>query len=128
MGVDFAAAPGTPILAIGPAKILGIHSNWYPSGGPNGGNLLEYQLLSGRDAGCRVYVAEQIKITVHPGEIVRAGAVIGRYAASGTGIETGWAAGNGVTLAQATTGYYEGERTQAGSSFRSFLKGLGANV
>lgn len=128
MGVDFASAPGSPILAIGAAKILGIHRNWYPPGGPNGGNLLEYRLLSGRAAGRRVYVAEQINITVHPGEVVKAGATIGRYAASGTGIETGWAAGNGVTLAQATTGYHEGQRTPAGRSFRSFLGHLGVNV
>lgn len=128
MGVDFTAAPGAPILAIGDARILGIYPNWYPPGGPNGGNLLEYELLSGPSAGRKVYVAEQIEVTVHPGESVRAGAVIGRYASSGTGIETGWAAGGGVTLAQASTGYNEGEVTPAGTSFRDFLRSLGVSA
>ncbi len=126
MGVDFTARAGAPILAIGRAKILGIHPGWYPPGGPNGGNLLEYKLLNGRDAGRSIYVAEQIAVAVHPGQTVRAGAVIGRYAASGTGIETGWAAGGGTTLAQASTGYNEGEVTSAGISFRRFLGGLRA--
>ncbi len=125
MGVDFTSVPGTAILAIGQAKILGIYPNWFPPGGPNGGNMLEYELLTGPDATRRVYVAEQIEITVAVGETVAAGALIGRYASEGTGIEMGWAAGGGVTLAQATTGYEEGQETEAGQSFRAFLQSLG---
>lgn len=128
MGVDFTSSPGQPILAIGEAKILGIHPNWYPPGGPNGGNLLEYELLNGPEAGRKVYIAEQIEITVNVGQTVPAGAVVGRYASAGTGIEMGFAAGAGVTLAQASTGYQEGEETQAGRSFRGFLASLGAGV
>jgi hypothetical protein len=56
------------------------------------------------------------------------GQPIARYAASGTGIEFGWATPSGVTLAVATTGYEEGVATPAGKSMRAWLNSLGANA
>jgi hypothetical protein len=74
------------------------------------------------------YVAEQITNIAPPGAILQQGRVIARYAASGTGIEFGWSAPSGVTLAVATTGYEEGQVTPAGASMRKWLNGVGANA
>src|SRR5581483_2337891 len=95
-----------------------------PWGGSAGSQpIMWWRLDSGPDAGKLVYLAEQITPLVSPGGHVRANQAVARYAASGTGIEMGWAApGDGVTLAQATG---EGAfPTQAGLSFRAFLSGL----
>jgi hypothetical protein len=76
--------------------------------------------------GHNYFLAEQIDLNVSVGQIVQQGQPIAHYAASGTGIEIGWAGPNWEqTLAQATTGYTEGEQTDAGKSFRHFLDGLG---
>ena len=47
------------------------------------------------------------------------------YKKSGTCLETGWSAADGSTLAQATTGYTEGQVTRSGVSFAHFLASLG---
>lgn len=47
------------------------------------------------------------------------------YKKSGTCLETGWSAADGATLAQATTGYTEGQVTRSGVSFAHFLSSLG---
>lgn len=120
-GVDASAAPGTPIRAIGNAKVLGIQPNWY-----KGQPYVYYQLLDGPQKGKVVYVAEQISPTVRPGQTVRAGQPIGTYASSGTGIETGFGTPSGSTLARSTSGYSEGQQTPAGQQFRRFLGQLGA--
>lgn len=116
-GVDFSAKPGTPLSAVGKAKILGIQQNWY-----KGQPFLYYQLLEGPMKGRVVYIAEQITPTVKPGDIVQAGQTIATTASSGTGIETGFGTKSGQTLAQGTTGYKEGQVTQAGLSFKKFIE------
>jgi murein DD-endopeptidase MepM/ murein hydrolase activator NlpD len=115
-GVDFSAPPGSSVLAIGRAKIMGIEQNWY-----RGQPFIYYKLLDGPRAGQYVYAAEQIQPTVRVGQIVPAGQPIGRVARSGTGLELGFATANGATLAHSTTGYVEGRATAAGDAFRSFL-------
>lgn len=122
-GVDAAMPVGAPILAPGRVKILAIEPDWY-AGQP----LVYWELLDGPDAGMEQYVAEQITYIAPPGAILQQGQTIARYASSGTGIEFGWAAPSGVTLAVATTGYEEGQVTPAGASVRNWLNSLGANA
>lgn len=115
-GVDFSAPPGSSVLAIGKAQIAGIIPNWY-----QGQPFIYYKLLNGPRAGQYVYASEQITPSVKPGQIVNAGQPIGKVAASGTGLELGFATSTGATLAHATTGYTEGAVTKAGEDFRKFL-------
>jgi hypothetical protein len=120
MGVDANLKVGAPIRAIGDSRVVGISPNWY-----KGQPYVLLQLLSGPQKGKFYYVAEQIAPTVRAGQTLRVGQPIGRYAQSGTGIEIGWGSPSpGRTLAQATSGYSEGQQTQAGSSFRNFLGSL----
>lgn len=119
-GVDASAAPGTPIKALGNAKVLGISPNWY-----KGQPYVSYELLDGPERGKIVFVAEQITPAVKAGDFVRAGQAIGHYAPTGTGIEMGFGTKvGGQTLAKATTGYTEGQETQAGKEFKRFVQGI----
>jgi hypothetical protein len=121
MGVDADLNPGEPITAPGTSRVLGIMPNWY-----QGQPYVALQLLDGPMKGHNYYVAEQITPAVSTGQIVQQGQPIGHYAASGTGIEMGWAGSNWEqTLAQSTSGYSEGQVTPAGASFHNFLEGLG---
>lgn len=122
-GRDIALTPGSPITAIGDAKIMGIIQNWY-----KGQPFLWYELLNGPDKGRYPYDAEQITRLARPGSIVKKGQPVAYYAPSGTGLEAGWATRSGQTLAMATTGYKEGQATPAGSSFAKFLGGLHRGV
>jgi hypothetical protein len=122
-GVDAQMPVGAPILAPGEVKILAIIPDWY-AGQP----LVYFELLDGVDAGRVQYVAEQITDIAAPGSILQRGAVIARYARTGTGIEYGWSTPDGVTLAVATSGYEEGQITPAGRSMRRWLNSLGANA
>src|SRR5581483_10105956 len=120
MGVDANMNPGDPIVAPGTSRVLGITPNWY-----RGQPYVALQLLDGPMKGHNYYLAEQITPNVSVGQIVQQGQPIAHYAASGPGIEMGWAGPNWEqTLAQATSGYSEGEQTAAGGSFRDFLDGL----
>ncbi len=120
MGVDFCLNPGEPIRAVGNGIVVGIDRNWFENQ-----PYVWYELNGGPDAWHFVYVAEQIRPLVRPGQTVSAGQPIARYASHGTCIETGWSAADGATLAQATTGYKEGQITPAGVSFAHFLISLG---
>lgn len=122
MGVDFCLTPGEPIRAVGDGVVVGVRSNWF-----DGEPYVWYRLLDGPDAGKYVYVAEQIDRLAHVGETVTAGQPIAYFNSWGTCIETGWSAVNGSTLAQATTGYSEGQVTRAGVSFARFLISLGVH-
>jgi hypothetical protein len=122
-GVDAQLPVGAPILAPCEVKILDIEPDWY-AGQP----LVYFELLNGSDAGKVQYVAEEITKIAAPGSILAQGQVIARYAASGTAIEYGWSTINGITLAEATTGYEEGEITPAGRNMRDWLNSLGANA
>jgi hypothetical protein len=72
-----------------------------------------------------VYVAEQIGKLARIGSPLTTGQTIAKYRGAGTCIEMGWSARDGATMAQATTGYHEGQVTKAGVSFAWFLKSLG---
>jgi hypothetical protein len=122
-GVDAQLPVGAPILAPCEVKILAIEPNWY-AGQP----LVYFELLDGPDAGKVQYVAEEITKIARPGSILQQGQVVARYAASGTAIEYGWSTINGITLAEATTGYEEGQVTPAGRNMRDWLNSLGANA
>jgi murein DD-endopeptidase MepM/ murein hydrolase activator NlpD len=120
MGVDFCLNPGEPIRAVGDGVVVGISPNWF-----EGEPYVWYQLIDGPYAGRYAYVAEQIRVLPRIGTQVSAGQPIAYYTRSGTCIEMGWGSSSWRTLAQATTGYYEGERTPAGVSFARFLISLG---
>jgi hypothetical protein len=120
MGVDLCLSPSQPIRAIGGGVVAGVIKNW-----SQGQPYIWYELTGGADAGKYVYVAEQIRSLARVGQTLRAGDVVARYASKGTCIETGWSTADGETLAQATTGYTEGEATVAGVSFAKFLLTLG---
>lgn len=122
MGVDVCLTPGDPILALGDGIVAGIARRWF-----KGQPYLWYELTSGPDAGRYVYVAEQVVLLAQPGQTVAAGEVIGTYAGRGTCLETGWSTATGATLAQASTGYREGQVTPAGVSFARFLGSLGVS-
>jgi hypothetical protein len=122
MGVDVDLNPGDPISAPGTSRVLGVTQDWY-AGQP----YLALQLLDGPMKGRNYYVAEQIDISVIPGQTVQAGQTIAHYAASGTGVEMGWAAPNWQqTLAQAegNTGDAHHNDAPAGISFRTWLDSL----
>jgi len=123
MGVDVNLRPGEPIVAPGNSRVLGIMQNWY-AGQPYVG----LQFLDGPLKGRKYYIAEQIDPAVTPGQIVQRGQPIAHYAASGTGIEMGWAGPNWQeTLAQAegNTGDASHNDAPAGISFRNFLRTFG---
>jgi murein DD-endopeptidase MepM/ murein hydrolase activator NlpD len=120
-GVDASMAAGSPILAPFDSVLERIDPNWY-RGQPG----LFFRITSGPNAGTYWYLAEQIDPTVKVGDRVNAGEQVASYAQSGTGIEIGWAANAVSTLAQATTGYVEGQATHAGQSFLQLLHSLGA--
>lgn len=121
-GVDYSAPTGTAINAIGAGKIVDIIPNWY-AGQP----WIEELLSTGSHAGEYVYYAEQLTPSVQVGDTVAAGERVGTVAASGTGLELGFGAPGGQTLARSTTGYTEGQATTAGTLFKRFLASLGRN-
>ena len=117
-GVDYVGTG--PIRAIGKARILKIGA----PGWPGGGGVL-YRLLDGSRAGQVVFVYEGIEPTVHAGDLVMAGEQIGTFVpGSSTGIEIGFADGNGVPLSHAN--YHEGKATRWGRKMASFLSTIGA--
>jgi len=120
-GIDFSGLhPGARIGAIGSGVIDKIIQDWY-----KGEPLIEEELTSGTHKGQHVYYAEQIASMVREGQRVKAGQTIGTYAKTGTGLEFGFGAGGGRTLAQATTGYKEGQVTPAAVEYSKFLATLG---
>ena len=120
MGVDFCLNPGEPIRAVGDGVVVGISPNWFRNQ-----PYLWYQLVDGPYAGSYVYVAEQVRGLPKIGTQLTAGQPLAYFKKHGTCIEMGWSAFDGATLAQATTGYYEGQITKAGVSFARFLISLG---
>lgn len=121
-GVDASMAPGSPILAPFPSRLVRVDPNWY-RGQPG----LFFQITEGPYKGRYWYLAEQIDPSVHVGQLVGAGQQVATYAHTGTGVEIGWAANAAQTLAQTTGGYVEGQATRAGQSFLALLRALGVN-
>jgi TP901 family phage tail tape measure protein len=119
MGKDYAMKSGN-VDAIGAGIVTAITKNWY-----KGQPYIEYQLTQGARKGQHVYAAEGISPDVTVGERLKAGQRIGTYQEHGTGLEMGFGAGGGKTLAQATTGYTEGQVTPAGQAFAKFIGAIG---
>jgi len=105
---------------VGNGVVTGIERNWYRHQ-----PYFWYRLTSGHYAGHYIYIAEQVTNLARVGRSVQRGQIIAQYARTGTCMEIGWAVANGRTLAQATTGYKEGQVTAAGRSFARFLASLG---
>jgi hypothetical protein len=118
-GVDVDLAVGAPIGPMGRARVMGHLANWY-----QGQPLIWWQLLDGIRQGAYAYVAEQITNLAPVGAILNANDAVARYAASGTGIEYGWATANGSTLARVQDGVGGGAATSAGANMRAFISGL----
>jgi hypothetical protein len=127
-GVDYAGAGA--LSAIGAAKITYLATSG--TGWP--GAFIEYQLLAGANAGCFVYYAEGVNpidgLTV--GTIVRAGEAIATIIPDyPTGIELGWAAGDGTKPYAGMTGQWSiaadehDLATPAGKSFSALIASLG---
>jgi murein DD-endopeptidase MepM/ murein hydrolase activator NlpD len=86
MGVDFAGAG--PVYAIGAGVVTEAMAD---NGGWPGGGWITYQLTDGPAVGEVVYLAEDVTPTVHAGQKVTFGTVIGHMFNGSDGIETGWA-------------------------------------
>ena len=127
-GVDYAGSGR--LTALGPARITNIAtgtSGWH-------GTYIEYQLLTGRDAGCYVYYAEGLLPTpgLHIGQSVRAGEPVALIVpGTSTGIEIGWAAGKDMLSYAAKTGQWspthedENIPSAAGLYFSALVASLG---
>lgn len=125
MGVDYHGR-GT-IVALGNAHVVGLGGSGWP-----GGQYLLYRLTNGPHSGRYVYVAEGIVPLVHGGSLVQAGEAVAHfrsdaYPGAHPGIEIGWGSPTlNLTYAAVTTGYHEGQQTQAGRAFARLLRELGA--
>lgn len=111
-GVDFSGSG--PIVAIGNGTVIETNGAGWP-----GGPFMSYRLDDGPLAGQVVYVAENIRPTVHAGQKVRAGQTVAQMFQGGTGIETGWADPTGHSP--------ESQTAAAGSISGANLPGGGAN-
>jgi hypothetical protein len=128
-GIDYAGS-GT-LSAIGPGRITYLATS--NTGWP--GAFIEYQLLSGADAGCYVFYAEGVIPVdgLRVGETLSAGqpvaTIIPKYP---TGIEIGWGGGTGTKAYAKVAGQWSPEddqnnvATAAGKSFSALLAALGA--
>jgi hypothetical protein len=108
----------------------GVITNVYNSGWP-GGTFIGLHM----DDGKYVYYAENIAPTVHVGQRVKAGQVVGHARGTYPYVEIGWAAapGTGETMAvsanqQAKGGDPGARPTGYGISFANVLKSLGVNI
>jgi hypothetical protein len=125
-GVDYAAAGGSPVYALG----NGIVTNLYNSGWANG-VFLVYQLTSGPAQGLYVYVAEDVAPAVSVGQQVTSSTVLARFEAGpdrGYDIETGWADPCSCRAIAKTYGQYpeNGDATAFGRNFNDLMTLLGA--
>jgi hypothetical protein len=120
-GVDYSG--NGPVYAIGTGVVLSLNDNGWPGTGD-----VTYQLTNGSAQGLDVYFAECIQPTVQVGQSVNANTQIGVMSTScGTGIETGWSAGDGLIPDAAAHSCYDGaDPTTYGVNFSDFLVSLGA--
>jgi hypothetical protein len=97
-GVDISGSPGAQLIdpVPGVSQLVGKISNWY-AGQP----FYWFKVLTGKFKDRYWYASEQVDITVPQGGQVSEGQSIGRYAASGSATEFGWATASGSTAARA---------------------------
>jgi len=123
-GVDFSGTG--PVYAIGDGIVT---SATEAAGGWPGGGWITYQLTNGPGQGLIVYVAEDITPTVQVGQQVTPSTVLGYMFEGGDGIETGWAALNGLATSELTEAAATGEAysfpTTPGLNFEELLVSLG---
>lgn len=89
MGVDFGGSG--PLYALGHGVITQVYGLGGGSGWPGGG-WIGLRLDDGRE----VYYAEDVSPAVHAGQTVNAGQLIGHATGGASGIEIGWASGQGT--------------------------------
>jgi murein DD-endopeptidase MepM/ murein hydrolase activator NlpD len=122
-GVDFSGTG--PVYAIGDGIVTSATGQ---AGGWPGGGWITYNLTNGPAQGLIVYVAEDITPTVQVGQQVSPSTVLGYMFEGGSGIETGWAAMNGLATSQLTEAAATGEYffpTATGLNFDALLVSLG---
>lgn len=127
-GVDYAGSGKLSALGLGTiTNVATATTAWH-------GTYIEYQLLTGRDAGCYVYYAEGVMPApgLHVGQTILAGAPVATIIPnSSTGIEVGWAAGHGMITYAAETGQWSATHEQdnipsaAGLYFSALIASLG---
>ncbi len=116
-GVDYIGTGS--IKALGKARIIKAGES------RRGGAGVVYRLLDGSHAGKAIYVFGGISPAVHAGDLVLAGDDIGTFVPdSSTGIEIGFADGNGAPPSHAKR--HRGHATAAGRKMASFLSSIGA--
>jgi murein DD-endopeptidase MepM/ murein hydrolase activator NlpD len=133
-GVDYAGTHGSPIYAIGPAKIgyFNPDDSWGARTDPAAGARMAYTFTSGPARGLTVFVAEYINLNpgLRVGSIIGANTVIATFGGSGAagsytgdGIEIGWATSSSDPNPLANA---YGGQTELGTNFSQFLTSLGA--
>ncbi len=127
-GVDYAGVG--KLVAIGAGRVTRLATD--NSGWP--GTFIQYQLLSGADAGCYVYYAEGVVPAdgLRVGEEINAGQPIATIIPSyPTGIELGWGAGIGTKAYAKVAGQWDPTDDEdniasaAGKSFSALISALG---
>jgi hypothetical protein len=127
-GVDYAGVGA--LSAIGAARVTYIATSG--TGWP--GAFIEYQLLAGADAGCYIFYAEGLAPIqgLSVGQTVSAGQAIATIIPGWpTGIELGWAAGEGTKTYAAVAGQWSATYDQqdtasaAGKNFSALITSLG---
>jgi murein DD-endopeptidase MepM/ murein hydrolase activator NlpD len=123
-GVDFSGTG--PVYALGDGIVTSATGD---AGGWPGGGWITYQLTNGPGQGLIVYVAEDITPSVQVGQYVTPSTVLGYMFEGGDGIETGWAALNGLAASElseaAATGDAYAFPTASGINFDELLQSLG---
>ena len=102
MGIDFSAPSGTPILAMGKGRFLGVGQGPGWPGTPGGETGVLYQLKKSKGLPSPyVFAYEGVRTNpkLQPGQKLHKGDVVGY--GSGGGIETGYATSSGGTLSVA---------------------------
>jgi hypothetical protein len=126
-GVDFGTqqgiSSGDPLMAIGDCYLRRIDPAWY-SGQP----CMFFELVDKSAGYWGFYFGEQIvpRLSASP-TLITSGTVVATFAASGTGIEIGWAGSSTQTARQAAGApFARGGTSVYGMSYLGFLRAAGA--